>query len=257
VTARPDRPPVRRRARRLVARAAGALALLTLGAGLLHTGPGLRLMVRLGVACPVLAVTPAAATELRAEGLATLRGTRAAPARYALGLTLGISDEAASRALAASAGESCTRKHRGFVLLTCDKPGVGSGGGAGPRRETTFAFDARDRLISVDVTTHLTAASDITDLFARRAATLSRLLGDDAERAGEAAEVARNPARYTTAIVRYRFSDYLATLTAVRLEGGVAIREQYQQAAPTTTAGAANAGSANAAGATATSNPGA
>ena len=33
-----------------------------------------------------------------------------------------------------------------------------------------------------------------------------------------------------TARLRYRFSDYLATVTAMNLDGRVALREQYQSA---------------------------
>jgi len=33
-----------------------------------------------------------------------------------------------------------------------------------------------------------------------------------------------------TARLQYRFTDYLATVTAMNLPGGVALREQYQSA---------------------------
>ena len=52
--------------------AGGATLLVVAIVGGLHTRPGLRLMVKAGLACPVFLVTPAMAADLRAQGIDVL-----------------------------------------------------------------------------------------------------------------------------------------------------------------------------------------
>lgn len=207
-------------------RVGGALVAFVVVGGLMHTPSGLRLLARLGVVCPALAVTPATVAELRAEGLKTLRGARPAPVRYAAGLELGASDEAAVRSWAAGRGAVCTRKTRGFVLLTCARP---FDEGA---EEAVVGLDTRGRVLSVDITNQLGAGEDAARRFRERREHLAATFGAASEEGGDVDAVAREVTGFETAVVRYRFSDYLALLQAVRLPSGLYVREQYQSALP-------------------------
>jgi hypothetical protein len=212
-----------RTSRRRLTAVLGSLAALIAAGGLLHTRPGLRLMARVGLACPAAAVSPAETAALRAEGLAGLRGADDAPARFALGLSLDGSDEAAARSWAERRGATCALRRRGFRLLACTRD---AGGGA--REELTLAFDERDRLIAVDVMTRMADGAQAARLYDARGGALEQALGAQPQRAGDLAEVTRGRMPFATAIARHRYRDYLAEVTAVRLPSGILLREQYQ-----------------------------
>jgi len=217
----------------------GTLVAFVVVGGLMHTPPGLRLLARLGVVCPALAVTPATVADLRAEGLKMLRGARPAPVRYAAGLELGASDEAAVRSWAAGRGAVCARKTRGLVLLTCARPFHEGPFHEGPlhegplherSEEAVVALDMRGRVLSVDITNEISVGSDAARRFRERRDHLAATFGAASEEGGDVDAVARAGTGFETAVVRYRFSDYLALLQAVRLPSGLYVREQYQSA---------------------------
>jgi hypothetical protein len=74
------------------------------------------------------------------------------------------------------------------------------------------------------------SGAEASRLFEALARELAAALGTNGERAGDttASYLTGGPLR--TARLRYRFSDYVATLTATNLPSGVALREQYQSA---------------------------
>ena len=210
--------------KKLAACVSGAVLGFVVLGGVAHTPPGLRLLSRLGVVCPVAAITPAAAAALRAEGLKSLRGTVLAPDRYAAGLALGADDEAAVLRWAAGRGAVCARKTRGFVLLTCARPfDEGS-------EEAVVALDASGRVLSVDITGRVGDASAVVRRFRDRRDRLADKLGAPSESTGDVDGLASSARAIETALVRYRFSDYLALLQATRLPSGLYVREQYQLA---------------------------
>jgi hypothetical protein len=203
----------------------GVMGILVVG-GLAHMPTGLRLMARLGVVCPALALTPEAATELRAEGLKSLRGTAPAPVRYAVGLELGVDDEAAAERWATARGAVCARKTRGFVLLTCARPfDDGS-------EQSVVALDGHGRVLSVDITKKVGAVAEVARRFHDRRDRMAVAFGAPTDQAGDvdAFATGAQASGIETAVVRYRFSDYLALLQATRLPSGLYVREQYQLA---------------------------
>jgi hypothetical protein len=201
----------------------GAVALVAV-AGVLHAPPGLRLLARLGLRCPAATISADEASALRAEGLVLLRGLRPSPARYASGLELGASDASAVLRWAAERGASCARRTRGFELLTCSRRN------GAESEESIVALDPRGRVMSVDVTRGIPEPAGLTRHFRDQRARLSETLGLASEEAGDVEEVAsaRGGREFATALVRYRFRDYLALVQAIRLPSGLYVREQYQ-----------------------------
>jgi hypothetical protein len=213
---------IMKRSRRLLTVALGSLAVFVTAGGLLHTRPGIKLMARVGLACPAAAVSLAEAAALRDEGLAPLRGTTIAPSRYALGLALDGSRLTEARSWAKIRGAACVSRRRGFQLLICTREM------AGAHEETTLAFDQHDHLIAVDVMTRVATSSSATSLFEQRGRVVAQVLGDTPERSGDITAVAQGRVPFATAVTRHRYRDYAATLSAVRLPSEILVREQYQ-----------------------------
>ena len=97
--------------------------------------------------------------------------------------------------------------------------------------EVTFAFNPSGNLVSVDLLRSRVPASTAARLFTQRAAALRSVLGNPAVSAGDATSTYLESGPMRTARLVYRFSDYVATVTAMNLPpGGVALRELYQSA---------------------------
>jgi hypothetical protein len=198
-------------------RIAIAAAVLVAAIGLLHTPLGRPLMRRVGMACPARSVSPEAAEALRMRGVRGLRGRAPAPARPALGLVLDGARAADVQAWAAVRGGACTARQRPSALLTCR--------GVGVYDEVTFGFAPDGRLVSVATMREGLPGGAAAGAFDEIRRQLAARLDDGGDLVGELAGDPRHVAR-----LQYRFADYLATVTAMNLSGGVALREQYQSA---------------------------
>jgi hypothetical protein len=225
--------PARRRAVRALF-AAGLLGGGFVGVmGFLHTPAGRPLMKRLGMSCPARKVSPAQAEALRMRGARALRGTVAAPARPALGLELDLAREADVAAWARARGLACVSRERPSAMLTCTgvpASALSSAAGAGMVDEVSFAFAPDGRLVSVDSLRRTLTAPEASRLFGRIADDLKAKLGTSGTRVGEPTPDYLGSGALHAARVQYRFTDYLATVTAMNLSGRVALREQYQSA---------------------------
>ena len=178
-------------------------------------------MRRLGMSCPARSVSPEAAEALRQRGIRGLRGPTPAPARPALGLELDGARLADVQHWAAERGGLCTARARPSALLTC--------GQIGDYDEVTFGFAPDGRLVSVSTLRARLPGSGAAGSFEALHQVLSAQLGEGVL-AGEATAAALEAGPLHTARLQYRFTDYLATVTAMNLPAGVALREQYESA---------------------------
>ena len=195
----------------------------TLGCGVIATGavgalhlPAARpLLARFGVACPSRALTPEQVQAAREPALSRLRGGSEAPRRPALGLSLDGTTESQASAWALQRGLRCETSARGLRFLRCrDVPELAvSGRGAGVVADLTLTFGPEGRLIGVDALRTRLAAADAGGLHDHLAAALEHALG--------------RPTESAPGFVRYRFADYLASVTTLTLPSGPAVREQY------------------------------
>jgi len=224
------RPAGRWPARRLLAASGLTLGGLVVLGGLLHLPVARPLLARLGAPCPVRTVSAAEVDAARGPALAALRGEAAAPSRPALGLRLDATTAADVRGWARQHGVSCIAPPRAAHTLACsDVPAVALGLPASYGRvpDVALAFDAKGVLVAVDALRRGLSPRDAADAGAALVSRLSADLGPPSDRAGDwTAEHLDGPLR--TSVVRFRFRDYVATVTATHLPGsGVILRQQY------------------------------
>jgi hypothetical protein len=223
--------PGRRTVRRTAVAGAATLAVATLAIAALHHPAARPLLARMGRMCPAQQVSAAEVQAARDYGLSQLRGTEAAPDRPALGFALEVSREDAVLRWAERHRLRCRPQTRGLRSIECeDVPSAALGvpDSEGRVDSLTLAFDVEGRVVAVDALRRKLAAGPASDSLRAAGARLHARLGTPTERLGEtdASYLAGGPFR--TAFVRYRFSDYVATVTAVHLPGdGLAVREQY------------------------------
>jgi hypothetical protein len=224
------KPAGRRHLRRLLAVCGLTLGGLVVLGGVLHLPVARPLLARLGAFCPVCAVSAAERDAARGPALAALRGEADAKSRPALGLRLDATTTAEVRAWASDNGISCVAPPRAAHALACsDVPAEALGLPASHGRvpDVVLAFDARDVLVAVDALRRGLTPHDAAAAGAALVARLSAELGAPGERSGDwTPEHLDGPMR--TSIVRFRFRDYLAVVTATHVPGsGVILREQY------------------------------
>lgn len=210
----------------------GALLLLLVGVagiGALHSAAGRRLMVSLGIPCPVQDVSAAQVAQLREAGTRSLRGVQRAPTKVALGMELGQSTRADLLAWSARSGAACVELVRGYSYLRCRGVPASALGAQGPAlSEVWFSFAPDNRLIGVDLyrrgmdnASQVQAWNDARDRMAHD-------LGQPLRAVGDPSPAVLRASALQTARLEYRYSDLLATLTAANLpQAGLAVREQY------------------------------
>ena len=217
-----------RRALRWTALLAGGLV----GAGAaLHLPVARPLLGRLGMACPVRSVSAEQVDAARRPALRALQGGASAPRRPALGLALGGTREADARAWAARHGIACAENARAPRALMCqDVPptAVGRTAGSGAIDDLVLAFDAEGSLVAVDALRRGLTAASAASAGSAVEERLRRELGRPAEAAGQWSAAYFDGGAMRTSLLRYRFRDYLAFVTATHVPGrGVLLREQY------------------------------
>lgn len=222
---------VKRRAARWAIGVAGASALFVGVVGFLHTPAGKPLLMRVG-GCPVGNAPPQEVEAGRVAAVKRTRGEAPAPSRPALGFTLDATTLADVHAWAKDHGIRCTEKREGTLLQCVDVPSRaldGEGGPEGVVADVSFGFTPGARVLTGVSTLRYTKggaeASAILD------AKVSRLEGELGAGRASGARDALDGAPFRTAIVEYRYRDYLADVTGMNLPGrGVAVREHYQSA---------------------------
>ena len=214
--------------------ASGAVALLVLGAGgAMHTRAGLRALAALGVPCPVQTVTAEQVGRARAAGIAAVRGTTVAPARPAIaGLVLDATTEAQAGALLARAHARCEVQVRGYRYLRCRGVDAGALALAGPPvGELWLSFGPAGRLVGVDVYRRGMRPDDVRTVWSDAAGRLRGALGAPSVVLGDPAPDVLAATAVQTARVQYRYTDYVATVTAAHMpQSGLSVREQYVSA---------------------------
>jgi len=211
---------------------ASSLAALTAAIGLLHTPLGRPLLARLGVGCPVQA-SPEDVERARLQSAHATRGTEASPARPALGFVLDQMTIKDVETWAERAQVSCEELRAGTVLSCKNVPESALGGRiGGPIDELELAFSPTSkRLVNLATTQYGldgdTAAAQMSAVVSGLAGQLGKPTREVGERSGN--YLASGP--YRTALVRYRFTDYQADVSAMSLPGqGTVLREHYMSA---------------------------
>jgi hypothetical protein len=203
--------------------------------GFLHTPAGRPVLAALGVGCPAARVSPVEVEALRQRALVSLRGATPAAARPAFGLALDASTELQVTAWTAAHGLDCTAAARPTRRLTCldvpasALPSAAAGTGLD---EVSFTFFPDGRLLGVETLRRRLTAAAAGRLFTTITDDLDARVGRATERAGAPTAAYLDGGAMHTAFARYRYSNFLATVTAMNLSGRVALREQYQSAVP-------------------------
>jgi hypothetical protein len=179
-------------------------------------------MRRLGVTCPATKVSPAQVEAVRLRAVAALRTEAPSPARPALGQTLDVSRTDAVSAWTRAHGFACVESARPSHTIKC-------AGAAGASEQVVFAFAPDGRLVSVDRLRSPLTAAQAARLFARTASDLTAALGPG-QLVGDATPAYLAGGSMHTARLAYRFSDYLATVTAMNVAGRIVMHEQYESA---------------------------
>ncbi len=211
------------------------LIALTVAAGLvaaLHLPAFRHLLGRLG-GCPVQRVTTAQAEQVREHGLASMRGGAPAPQRPAPGhLSLDGTTEAEAASWARRLGLRCQPAHQGFDYLKCtDVPAAAVGDGEGTIEDLSLAFDGSGKLIGVDALRRKLDPVVAGRLLVGVNARLLKGLGQPTDASGELSATYLGGGPMRTAVLRWRFSDYFASIVATALPwSGIVIHEQYGSA---------------------------
>jgi hypothetical protein len=224
--------PVIRRSMRIGL--ATSLALLAV-IGVMHTKVGRPLMGAVfGQSCPLDKVTPAQVEAGRQRGLERLRGNALAPSRPALGFLLDQTTEEQAVAWAEARHLHCAMTKKGMHRFQCDDVPASALGDAGAAdvNQLTLAFNPAGKLVAIDTWRAQLDAPEAASNLQHIRERLSHALGTPKTSLGESTPDYLGSGYLHTASAQYRFSDYLASVTATNLgqAKGIAVREQYQSA---------------------------
>lgn len=181
--------------------------------------------------CPLKRGLTAQAVEAQwKKGVQQLRGEGEAPEKPSLAeLQLDETTEKEALDWAHRRGLNCEIQIKGARFLSCSKVPIGS-----IHIDTvTLAFDTSDRLVAVDLFKRKISGKDAEARIKQVSEDLRKTLGKPTEALGAPTEQYLNGGSMRTAIVRYRFDNYLALLTATHLPwSGIALHEQYMSGHP-------------------------
>jgi hypothetical protein len=209
------------------------LILLTAIVGWMHTKAARPVLAAIGVHCPVDEATPTDVAAIREKGLGGLRGKLPAPLRPTVdGMPLESFSERDAQKWAASNHVNCETVVHGMRYLRCRGVDGKVLGVAGPPvSELWLSFGLSGKLIGVDIYRRGLDPQGETIAWSDAIDRLQSKLGEPAVKFGDASPAVLSATNYLTARVQYRYSDYVATVTAVKLPyAGLAVREQYMSA---------------------------
>lgn len=225
---------MRSKTRRTIVVAMGTAALATGLVGLAHAPFARSWLMSLG-GCPMAGarMTPAVAEHARHMALGAETATAEAPARPALGFALDATTHQEAQAWARREHVDCEDTRPGLMTCKGARPeDLGVPPAQGRLDELALEFDPKGRLVNMTTfRTHLTPASASAEAQAI-VASLARTLGPADRHAGDfaAATLGARPAG-SISTVRYRFTDYVADVTAMNApSSGPSIREHYMSA---------------------------
>ncbi len=210
---------------------ASTLAVLTVGIGALHTKAARPLLARLGFGCPMKA-SAADIAAARLNSARAVRGTETAASRPALGFALDTMTLRDVKAWADRKGVSCDEIRTGSFLRCSDVPESALGGQGANVAELDFGFTlGSEKLVNITAWRSGMSSSAAAEQMNLVVASLKAELGTPSEEKGDrtASYLASGPMR--TAVVQYRFSDYIADVSASNIPGrGLMLREHYMSA---------------------------
>jgi hypothetical protein len=210
---------------------ASVLAALTLVIGALHTKAARPLLARLGVKCPVRgSAKDVEAARLKSARAA--RGTEVAASRPALGFALDAVTLQEVKAWADQKHVAC-EEVRKSSFLRCSNVPESALGGTGPSiAQLDFGFaPGSERLVNINAWRSGMSSDAASAQMNAVVAHMQEQLGAPTLEKGDrsASYLASGPMH--TALVRYRFSDYIADVSATNIPGrGLMLREHYMSA---------------------------
>jgi hypothetical protein len=213
---------------------AGGVTLLIAAIGFLHTPAGRPLLARVG-GCPVGNAPPARVEEGRVRAVLQTRGAEAAPARPALGFRLDETTLADVKAWASHHGARCVEKREGTLLQCADVPSRAIDGPAADASakvdDVSFGFTPGTHVLTgISTLRYARVPGGAVATLDHKVSSLEKELGAG-KATGQRDEGYLSGGAYRTAVVEYRFRDYMADVTGMNLPGrGIAVREHYQSA---------------------------
>jgi hypothetical protein len=200
--------------------------------GWLHTPSGRVVLARLGVPCPVNKVDARLVLAVRDDAMARSRGSVPAPSRPALGLMLDGSTDTQVTAWAAREHAQCEAITRGFHYLRCrGVPSAALGIEGPPVSEIWFSFGPSNRLVAINLYRRSMTEAEARQSWQVAVQGLRQRLGEPMNSTGDLTLAGLVQSPVAVARVQYRYSDYIATVTASHMPyGGLAVREQYMSA---------------------------
>jgi hypothetical protein len=216
----------------------GSALFFTAAMGGLHTKWGRPIMAKLGMKCPANTATAEQVEAMRQRGLAELRGDVRAPARPALGFQLDVTTREEALAWTAEKKLKCEIKKRGGDAIFCsDVPGdvvAETFIGSRPVDELDLMFGPDGKLVQIETMRRNLPSQEAEALFTGVIGKLTPVLGKPSEEVGDRTASYFDEGGMKTAFVKYRFSDYLVVVNAMRFHEGVAFRERYVSATQST-----------------------
>lgn len=219
---------MRRPVKVLIGAGAGLLAAVALVGGLHH--PAARpLLAWIGVGCPAQA-SPTDVESARRATARALRGVEPATQRPALGFVLDEASRDEVTAWAEAHALDCALKREGTVLLCANVPAELLGHAGGAVDDLSFAFEPEGlRLVTVSALRNRLDPESAAAGMRAAVGALEPSLGRG-ERHGEMAADYLGASPMRSALVEYRFRDYIAQVSALNLGERVVLREHYMTA---------------------------
>jgi hypothetical protein len=206
-----------------------ALGVATLAVGVMHAPFARPLLGKLHVSvCPVKNASATAVNDMHQRGLGKLRGDKPTAITPALGLALGTTRIADAQAWAAKNGVACRAETRGLSYLHCTSVHALDDADAPPIADLVLTFHPSGTLMSVDGMRVALPGARAVELMTRIGGDLDARLGPPTNAAGENTADYLTSGALHTRVVDYRFSNYIAKLTATNFPArGVIVREEY------------------------------
>jgi hypothetical protein len=197
--------------------------------GLAHTPFGRPLLGYMGMlpGCPVSLdnADPVKAEAFRRAQLQARAGDLAPLGRPALGFELGLARRADVQAWIQNQAGSCSET-RGGSVVRCEGAKLK---GEPDIEDIHFQFDQADRLVAIDLFRKGNCGAQALQHLTQLEKRLSDEVGPATQRSGESNAEYLDAASMRRVGVEFRYSDYLARLSAMNFgTRGVRVRESYQ-----------------------------